>query len=814
MEKTVMARVFFGYNIENSEIVTIKILDTSKLREPIYVQRFFWEAKILNKIRHPNVIKLLDKGEVNGMNYIVTEQIKGKSLKTYLNMKKKTPLVKYIEIMIQVGMVIDAIHHEHIIHRNLNPEDIMIIDIEHSKVKVSGFDIARETHGSYQTETSIQQNTDYSSPEQIFGLEIDQTTDIYSMGAILYKIVTGEFPIVVSDDEEIPAASSKAKDVPKELDRIISRCLKLKSTDRFPSAYELNIALQRFKDNYFTAQAAEKAYAKDSTGLMLSVLEKILDSDNRNDCEAAVEKLLDIEDRRAFKLIYHALGNQFWTVRKSAAEALIKIGSEIMPFIKSRVNFKNIDQAYWTVKILEKIGGKDAEMLLGEFLKHSNQDIVSFAIEAIGNINSYSNIKILIRFFDSQYWLIRQESANVVKKFGENSMEELEKVLQEGNYNTKLWAVNCIAHIKGNKAAGYLKPLYSEGDEDLKTYIVLAMKEIDNTRVDDFLVERLGKESWALNQQIVDVLSKKGKYVAHKMTKIVNSDAPGELRYNAIKITTRILGIESLAILEKILLDDDTKIRAFAVRALGEIQSPDSIKILIDFFEDDSWVIRKLSSDSLAKVGNMAIPYLNDPLKSSNPDVRYWAINTLGKIGKQAILPLIKIFTNGSSTDRLQVIPVLGQTKDKRIIQLFIKALDDEKWVVRNIAANTMVNMGPIVIIPLLKIIVGKSKDKCYWSRKILLNFEDEVIKKLTPMMKSKNEQQKKIAVIAILRLSTEKSSLVAMSLINKGDKNIRELVLRTMIKSLDTKSIVMIIDILETGPIKEKLIEILNQKI
>ncbi len=729
-------------------------------------------------------------------------------------MKKKNPLAKYIEIMIQVCMVIDSIHNENIIHRNLNPEDIIIVDMDQTKIKVSGFDIAREAQGNYQTETTIQESKNYSSPEQIFGLEIDQTTDLYSVGAILYEIATGHFPIVQSDEEEICAASTKAINIPEELDNIISKCLKLKSSNRYQSAYELNLALQRFRDNYFMAQAAEKAYAKDSIGLMLSDLAEILDSEKKEYCEAAIEKLLDIDDRRSIKLIYYALGNQFWTVRKMAAEALIEIGESVMPFIQSNVDFKNIDQAFWTVKILEKLGGEKAELMLGAFLKHSNQDIVSFAIEAIGNIDSYSNIESLILFFDSQFWLIRQEAANVVKKFGENSMKELEKVLLTGNYNTKFWAIHCIAHIKANKAAAYLKPLYAEGDEDLKTYIVLAMKEIESTRIDDFLVERLGKESWALNQQIVDVLSAKGKYVAHKISKIVTSDAPGELRYNAIKITTRILGIESLSILEGLLLDDDTKIRAFAVRALGEIQSQDSIKILIDFFEDESWVIRKLASDSLAKIGNMAIPHLNEPLKSSNPDVRYWAINTLGKIGKQAIIPLVNIFKNGSSTDRLQVIPVLGQTKDKRIIQLFVKALDDEKWVVRNIAANTMINMGPIVIVPLLKIMVGNSKDKCFWSRKILLNFENEVIKKLSPMLMGKNENQKKIAVLAILRLSTDKSSKFVINLIKKGGKYIRELVLKTMITSGDTKSIIKIIDILEAGPIKEKLVQILNQLI
>lgn len=813
MERSPMARIFFGYDVSNSEIVTIKILDTTKMNNPEYIKRFFWEAKILKKVRHPNVIKLLDQGEINGMNYIVTEQVKGKNLSTYLNMKKSLSLEHLIGIMIQVGMVLDTIHNENIIHRNLNPEDIMVIDPETAKIKVSGFDIARESQGQYQTQTSFKQNNDYSSPEQIFGSEIDCTTDIYSMGAILYQIVTGEVPTLQAVDEELAPASKKAK-VPPELDSIISRCLKLEKVERFPSAYDLNISLQRFRDNYFAAQAAERAYAKDSIGLLLNDLSKTLGSDVKKDCEAAIEKLLDINDPRAFKLIYHALGNKFWSVRKVAAEALIKVGQSVLPLIKANVDFKNIDQAYWTVKILEKMGGEEAEFLLGEFLKHSNQDIVNFAIEAIGNINSYTNIPNLIRFFDSKFWLIRQEAAAVVKKFGENSMKELESALQNGNNNTKFWTVNCIAHIKGNKAPGYLKTLYEEGDEDLKTYVVLAMKEIDHTRVDDFLVERLGKESWALNQQIVDVLSTKGKYVAHKLSKLVNSDEQGELRYNAIKITTRILGMDSLSILEGLLLDDDTKIRAFAVRALGEIQCVDSIKILIDFFEDDSWVIRKLASDSLAKIGDLAIPHLDEPLRSANPDVRYWAIQTLGAIGKQAILPLMRVFTNGSSADRLQVIPVLGLTKDIRIIQLFVKALEDEKWVVRNVAANTMILMGPMVIVPLLKIIVGKSKDKCFWARKILLNFEDEVLKKLTPMLMNNNDQQKRIAVMALLQLATEKSSKLIINIIKKGGKPLRDIVLNSMIKSGDTKSVVMIIDLLEAGPIKEKLVEILNHLI
>lgn len=217
--------------------VAIKILKQEFSEDATFVAKFRTEAQSAAGLEHPNIVNIYDVGSENGMYFIVMEYVEGITLKTYIEKKGQLNFKEAISIAIQVGRGIEAAHFKGIIHRDIKPQNIIISTA--GKVKVTDFGIARAA-SSNTIHADVMGSVHYSSPEQARNGFVDGKSDIYSLGIVMYEMVTGRVPFdgestvaiaIQHLQEELVAPSAYAPDLPISLEKIILKAT-MKSPDR------------------------------------------------------------------------------------------------------------------------------------------------------------------------------------------------------------------------------------------------------------------------------------------------------------------------------------------------------------------------------------------------------------------------------------------------------------------------------------------------------------------------------------------------------------------------------------------------------
>ncbi|MCR4694654.1 MAG: Stk1 family PASTA domain-containing Ser/Thr kinase [Pseudobutyrivibrio sp.] len=217
--------------------VAVKVLKQEFSEDATFVAKFRSEAQSAAGLEHPNIVNIYDVGSENGIYYIVMEYVEGITLKTYIEKKGQLNFKEAISIAIQVGRGIEAAHIKGIIHRDIKPQNI-IISTE-GKVKVTDFGIARAA-SSNTIHADVMGSVHYSSPEQARNGFVDGKSDIYSLGIVMYEMVTGRVPFdgdntvaiaIQHLQEEMTPPSEYAPDLPISLEKIILKAT-MKSPDR------------------------------------------------------------------------------------------------------------------------------------------------------------------------------------------------------------------------------------------------------------------------------------------------------------------------------------------------------------------------------------------------------------------------------------------------------------------------------------------------------------------------------------------------------------------------------------------------------
>ncbi|SCZ76724.1 Stk1 family PASTA domain-containing Ser/Thr kinase [Pseudobutyrivibrio xylanivorans] len=231
--------------------VAIKILKPEFSEDATFVAKFRTEAQSAAGLEHPNIVNIYDVGSENGMYFIVMEYVEGITLKTYIEKKGQLNFKEAISIAIQVGRGIEAAHQKGIIHRDIKPQNI-IISTE-GKVKVTDFGIARAA-SSNTIHADVMGSVHYSSPEQARNGFVDGKSDIYSLGIVMYEMVTGRVPFdgdntvaiaIQHLQEEMVAPSAYAPDLPISLEKIILKATMKKADRRYATISDMLMDLKK-----------------------------------------------------------------------------------------------------------------------------------------------------------------------------------------------------------------------------------------------------------------------------------------------------------------------------------------------------------------------------------------------------------------------------------------------------------------------------------------------------------------------------------------------------------------------------------------
>jgi serine/threonine protein kinase/Tol biopolymer transport system component len=268
--------------------VAIKVLPAYFSQDPDRLRRFEQEAQAAAALNHPNILAIHQFGTFEGAPYLVSELLDGVTLRQLME-RGPIPVRKTIEYGIQIAYGLAAAHERNIVHRDLKPENLFVV--KDGRVKILDFGLAKliqpqfigdgnETTITYETEPGkVMGTVGYMSPEQIRGNAVDHRADIFAFGAILYEMLTGkrafqrrtpaESMTAILNDEP-PALSQSAQNIPPGLQRVIHRCLEKSPEQRFHSAADLAFALGALSEPGFSSSAAIDATGPRSKRSMLA----------------------------------------------------------------------------------------------------------------------------------------------------------------------------------------------------------------------------------------------------------------------------------------------------------------------------------------------------------------------------------------------------------------------------------------------------------------------------------------------------------------------------------------------------------------
>ncbi len=248
-----MGVVYRGKQIALGREVAIKVLPKTLARDASYVARFIREAQIIAGLNHPNIVQIYDAGQQNKLLYFVMEYVQGPTLSNLLHLDGTIPQHLAVEYAAQIAEALDAAYHErNVIHRDIKPENLMLN--RWGKIKVMDFGLARATgHQKITVAKTLVGSIYYASPEQIWGEDLDNRSDIYALGVVLYEMVTGQRPFTGRSMPELTQAiihgnprppSTYNRDLNQSVERIILQALSLQREQRYPDASIMAQALR------------------------------------------------------------------------------------------------------------------------------------------------------------------------------------------------------------------------------------------------------------------------------------------------------------------------------------------------------------------------------------------------------------------------------------------------------------------------------------------------------------------------------------------------------------------------------------------
>jgi serine/threonine protein kinase/lipopolysaccharide biosynthesis regulator YciM len=500
-----MGEVYQAKDTTLDRIVAIKVVYSSLLKKQEFLQRFLREAKITASLDHHNIVKVFDLLIDNNNYYLIMEFIDGTSLRNYLENRNEINILNELDLFLQILDGVEYAHNKNIVHRDLKPENIMLT--KDRIIKITDFGLAFALGSHSLTNPGVLMGTlGYLSPEQAQGIDVDFLTDIYSLGVILYELLTNNLPIIDTNAaamiykilHEKPIPPSKYNpNIDKELENIILKAIEKNKAKRYKNISEFKNTIiyyinkiidnqnqilvdenESIKENNVNSQNLNTPFV-DKESLINQTLSSILndivsykkdikDLNIKNKSEVLEEKIKEVED----KLV---INNHNLQSTKEQTEPKDTKKNINIPFLNIAKNLEQVDNSLNINKIQDKtinITSKEIEVLLNKAQNYYEKKDYENTINILENLLPHYESKTMIYILAKSYFKIKNPDKALyycnyyIDKYGKN--EKILNLLGDIYYTIKDYVNSYVV----------FNDLYKLTDNNI--YLVLAARSALN----------------------------------------------------------------------------------------------------------------------------------------------------------------------------------------------------------------------------------------------------------------------------------------------------------------------------------------------
>ncbi|GAB4277520.1 MAG: hypothetical protein Kow0029_20240 [Candidatus Rifleibacteriota bacterium] len=531
----------------------------------------------------------------------------------------------------------------------------------------------------------------------------------------------------------------------------------------------------------------------------------------------AVKDLGKLKTPIAVEPLYQLASDRSKEVRCAVVEALSLIRpANLTQLLLPLSHDKSADVRLRVAHALANCTDDDAVQCLMTLMRDPKDSVANMAARSLSK-NPKANLAQLIRLFGDKEWKLRSRAATAIKRMGKGAATALTAALEDNDSNVRFWAAICLGNLRDRTHSKILLEKLQDRDIGVRIAALRALREIGDHNVASKLFEALSQPSDQIRDLIYDILKDFGTHsipylmeslsseywmgralAAQALTEmgseavfpLVNAleSQNKERKYWAIRILGRMREKSAFTEIKKFLSDPDAEIRMAALEAVGSYLNPDAVPQIIERFLDPAWVVRKHACKAIVKFGSKAIPYLLKALNSTEEDVRYWSLRSIGEIKPAGVYTqLIGLFKDKSWTIRKTTSDVLGSYGEEALMELTALATDSADPEIRYWVLRSLGKIRSSISLPLLfKALEDPSEAIRDAAQKALANYGEEVTDDLFALLKSDNRKLLESVAATFQRMDKEIVVSRLCRNLGKYDEHISYWIRRTLIEFKD----------------------------
>lgn len=420
---------------------------------------------------------------------------------------------------------------------------------------------------------------------------------------------------------------------------------------------------------YWTLQILPKA-GKKAVSHLIEAFPK-LDSQERL---FLLRGLQELNHESVIPFALERLNDDLWANRKEASKVLLNLKQKAIPALKEAIRNGSDNQRFWCFKVLGKMSRESALETFVTILESEayEEKIRSYALTGIQEIDSHKIIPVLVRTLDSDCWTLRAQAAKILISLDLEPHQELIEKMLGGSRNLRYWGHQILKSITKEKHLGLLENFLRSKDFDLHFQAISILGQVKVQASVNILLAQLNDPTWYIRKHASDAVLAIGKCSLQPLIQLVNRNPEDEVLFWICRIMGDLNHTGALPTLERLLTHQSKDVRLWALEAVAKVGGLRSVKILIESFANEFWIVRSKAHEALLEMTPPSLPYLPlfESLNSEDESKAYWSQKTIEESNFYGAKSLMKILVESKERERLELLERLSLLTENSLEKL------------------------------------------------------------------------------------------------------------------------------------------------